>query len=152
MKQATSLIGIILFLSSCHHFDRHINAIDQLPIQGTWQLISGTTIQGHDTVNTDYTKAQEMIKIINATHFAFLMHNVSNGKDSAVYSSGGGRYELKGDQYTEHLDYCNDRQWEGHTFSFTITLHDDTLVQSGIEKVEETGTNRLNIERYHRAK
>ncbi len=31
-------------------------------LQGTWKLLSGTTIQGKDTVHTDYTQGQEMIK------------------------------------------------------------------------------------------
>ena len=53
---------------------------------------------------------------------------------------------------TEHLEYCNDRQWEGNDFAFTITIKNDTLVQTGIEKVESAGVNRLNIERYVRIK
>ncbi|MES1219939.1 MAG: hypothetical protein ABUT20_30840, partial [Bacteroidota bacterium] len=42
-----------------------------LSIEGTWKLVSGTMITKNDTTFTDYTKGQEMIKIINATHFAF---------------------------------------------------------------------------------
>ncbi len=42
-----------------------------LPIQGTWQLITGITITKNDTVITDYTKGQKMIKIINDSHFSF---------------------------------------------------------------------------------
>ena len=62
-------------------------------------------------------------------------HDLTKGKDSAAfYTSGGGKYELKDSSYTEHLEYCSDRQWEGNDFHFTVTITNDTLVQQGIEK------------------
>jgi len=125
-----------------------------LPIEGTWKLLSGTLIEKGDTTVTDYTQKLSFIKIINSTHFAFLNHDVNKGKDSvtASFGAGGGSYTLKDSLYTEHLEYCNDRQWEGNDFSFTVTINNDTLVQTGIEKVESAGVNRLNIEKYVRMK
>jgi len=124
-----------------------------VPIAGTWKLISGTTIEKEDTVFTDYTGDRNMIKIINSTHFSFLDHDLNKGRDStAVFSAGGGRYTLAGDQYTEYLDYCSHREWEGNKFQFTVTVQNDTLTQSGIEVVESAGVNRLNIEKYTRVK
>lgn len=125
----------------------------RLLITGTWKLISGTLIEKGDTTVTWYTKNISFIKIINDTHFAFLSHDLNKGKDSlAMYSSGGGSYSLKDSQYTEHLEYCSDRQWEGNDFSFTISIHNDTLIQKGIEKVADAGVDRLNIEKYVRWK
>jgi hypothetical protein len=122
-------------------------------LEGTWQLISGTTIEKTDTTFTDYTKEHQMIKVINETHFAFLNHDLTKGKDStALFAAGGGRYDLKGDQYTEHLTYCSDRAWEGNDFRFTIKIQDDTLTQSGVEKIEGTLVNRMNIEKYVRVR
>ena len=123
-------------------------------IIGTWVLISGTTILKEDTSVTDYTKDQQMIKIINDTHFSFLRHDLNKGKDSskAIYSSGGGRYSLVADQYIEYLDYCNDREWEGHVFHFTVTVNNDTLTQRGVEKIETLGIDRLIIEKYLRVR
>ena len=93
------------------------------------------------------------IKILNDTHFAFLKHDLNKGKDSsAAFGSGGGRYALTDSLYTEHLEYCSDREWEGNDFTFTITIKNDTLIQSGIEKVDKAGVNRLNIEMYTRLK
>lgn len=124
-----------------------------LPIEGTWKLFSGTLIEKNDTVVTDYTKDKSFIKVINGSHFAFMGHDLSKGKDSAAfYSSGGGKYELKDSAYTEHLEYCNDRQWEGNDFHFTVTISNDTLVQQGIEKIDSIGVNRINIEKYIRLK
>jgi hypothetical protein len=125
-----------------------------MSVQGTWQLFSATLIEKGDTTFTDYTKNTRMIKIINETHFSFLNHDLNHGKDSTntVFSAGGGRYTLDGNQYTEYLDYCNAREWEGHEFKFDVKLSNDTLIQQGVEKIENLGIERLNIEKYVRVK
>lgn len=85
--------------------------------------------------------------------FAFLQHDLKKGKDStAVFAAGAGRYSLNDSLYTEHLEYCSDRNWEGNDFNFTVTIKNDTLTQSGVEKVEGTVINRINIEKYIRLK
>ena len=124
-----------------------------IPIEGTWKLLTGITIEKGDSTITDYTKNLEFIKIINKTHFAFLNHDLNKGKDSgAVFSAGGGSYSLTDSSYIEHLEYCSDRQWEGNDFKFVVTINNDTLVQKGIEKIENIGVNRINIEKYIRIK
>jgi hypothetical protein len=89
-----------------------------LPLQGTWKLLTGTLIEKGDTTITDYTEHLSFIKIINESHFAFLQHDTR--KDSINFSAGGGSYTLNGDNYTEHLEYCSAKEWEGHDFSFTV--------------------------------
>ena len=144
------LIAFIFFLG-CTAVEK--KAEQSLPLQGTWKLISGTLIEKGDTVITDYTKGLSFIKIINDSHFSFTSHDLNHGKDStATFGAGAGTYTLNGDNYTEHLEYCIDRQWEGHDFSFKVTISNDTLVQSGIEKIEAAGVDRMNIERYVRLK
>jgi hypothetical protein len=154
MGKIISLIIISILLVSCvGNIQKKDLKQSQIPIIGTWRLISGTTIEKDDTTTTLYSKNLSFIKIINETHFAFLQHDLNKGKDSsAVFVAGGGNYSLDGSSYTEHLEYCNDRQWEGNDFKFTITIRNDTLVQSGIEKVESIGVNRINIEKYIRLK
>jgi hypothetical protein len=123
------------------------------PLVGTWELVSGTTIQGKDSTTTDYTKSKKFLKVINQTHFSFVGHDLSKGKDSlAFYTSGAGTYTLKDSSYTEHLQFCSDRAWEGNDFNFTIVIRNDSLTQTGIEKVEKINVNRLNIERYVKIK
>lgn len=120
---------------------------------GTWQLLSGTTIAKGISTTIDYTKNQRMIKIINGTHFAFLKHDLQVEKDSSNhFDAGGGRYILAGNQYTEYLDYYTDKKWEHKKFSFTIALNKDTLVQKGLEKVENTAIDRVIIEKYVKVK
>lgn len=124
-----------------------------LPIQGTWRLISGKTTSKGQSSFTDYTKTQQMIKIINDSHFAFLKHDLKPGKDGKNnFDAGGGSYTLKGDQYTEHLDYYSDRNWEGKAFTFTVKITGDTLVQKGIERVEGAGVDREITEKYIKVK
>ncbi|OQP61209.1 hypothetical protein A3860_05715 [Niastella vici] len=147
MRLAISLFTILLYVS-CN------TKPSTLPITGTWKLISGTLIEKNDTTVTDYTQNKQFIKVINDSHFSFLGHDLNKGKDSATafFSSGGGKYTLKDSTYTEHLEYCSDRSWENNDFSFTVTIHNDTLIQQGIEKIAATGVNRLNIEKYVRMK
>lgn len=149
-------LNALLFLSGSILFGCQSNETKdhQLPLKGTWQLISGTLIEKGDTSVTDYTKGIQMIKIINESHFSFLNHDLNKGKDSVntQFAAGGGRYDLTGDQYTEHLEYCSAREWEGNDFKFTVTIHNDTLTQQGVEKVEGTTVDRLNIEKYVRVK
>jgi hypothetical protein len=151
MKPPLAIIFLLLIQVACNDPKGNLQNNKSIPIEGTWQLIAGILVENSDTTVTDYTKGQRMIKIINATHFAFLNHDLNKGTDSlAVFVAGGGRYSLDGNHYTEYLDYCSDRNWEGNTFPFVISLQNDTLTQKGIEKIEDAGVERLNIEKYVR--
>jgi hypothetical protein len=153
MKKILILLVVTTFLVSCGKKTNSPESKSTIPIMGTWKLISGTLIENGDTTVTGYTKNVSFIKIINDTHFAFLEHDLSQGKDSsAVFVAGGGHYALADSIYTEHLEYCNDRVWEGNDFSFVVTVKNDTLIQRGIEKVKEADVNRINIEMYVRVK
>jgi hypothetical protein len=140
--------------TSCNNKSEKIKTEEEsMPIVGTWQLISGALTEKNKTTVTDYTKDKKAIKIINGSHFCFLIHDLTKGKGpSAAFTAGGGKYTLVGDKYTEYLEFCNDRQWENNKFEFTITIKDDTLTQKGIEKIDSLGINRINIEKYARVK
>lgn len=104
-----------------------------------------------DTIDTSPVKSVEMIKIINDTHFAFFKHDLNQGKKiEAVFDAGAGTYKLSGETYTENLEYCNLRDWENHSFDFTLKLTADTLTQRGIEKIDNLNVNREIIEIYVR--
>lgn len=154
MRSSIVFIIICIVVVSCTGRSESENPkLEPVALKGTWKLISGALIEKGDTTVTYYTKNVSFIKIINDTHFAFLQHDLTRGKDSTVsFSAGGGRYSLKDNLYTEYLEYCNARDWEGNEFNFTVTVRNDTLIQSGIEKVENAGIERLNIEKYFRVK
>lgn len=147
----SSLIGFVVISSCTAPIDKNEAAVN--PIKGSWKLLSATTVSKGETSFTDYTKDQEMIKIINDDHFAFLKHNLKPDKDGKnSFDAGGGKYTLKGDQYTEFLDYYNDKNWEGKSFVFTIKFKNDTLMQTGVEKVEKAGIDRTITEKYLKIK
>ena len=152
MKGQYSLFLVFIsIMLSCTEKPKKEPAIsDAISVKGTWKLLTGTLIEKGDTIVTDYTTGRSFIKIINDSHFAFLSHTLR--KDTTDFSAGGGSYILNGNNYTEHLEYCNAKEWEGHDFSFTVTINNDTLIQSGVEKIEAQGIDRINIEKYIRYK
>ncbi|QNK64895.1 hypothetical protein H7F33_04960 [Pedobacter sp. PAMC26386] len=120
-------------------------------LEGTWKLVSSEVTTGAKTEVTFPVKGQEMIKIFNDTHFAFFKHDIAKGV-TPIYGSGAGTFSLKGDQYQEHLEYCNAREWENKDFKFTLTLKNDTLTQKGIEKIDSLKVNQEIVEKYTKLK
>ncbi|WP_201747840.1 hypothetical protein [Dyadobacter flavalbus] len=118
-------------------------------ITGTWELVSSRVIAKGDTTVTYPVEGQEMIKMFAGNHFSFLKHDTKQGKgDSAVFDAGGGTYELKGEDYSEHLQYCNYREWENRDFHFKLRTKGDSLIQSGIEKIDSLNINQEILEIY----
>jgi hypothetical protein len=151
MKKFFLILIFPVIITSCTENPKKDPQIaDEVSLKGTWKLLTGTIIEKGDTTVTDYTKDRSFIKIINDSHFAFLSHTLR--KDTTDFSAGGGTYSLNGNDYTEHLEYCSAKEWEGHDFSFTVTITGDTLIQSGVEKIEAQGINRINTEKYIRVK
>ena len=151
MKKIFPILIFLIIIAACSESPKKDPQIaDEVSLKGTWKLLTGTLIEKGDTIVTDYTKGRSFIKIINDSHFAFLNHILR--KDTTDFSAGGGSYTLNGNNYTEHLEYCSAKEWEGHDFTFTVTINGDTLIQSGVEKIEAQGINRVNIEKYIRYK
>lgn len=72
MQQSILLLILSLVVISCNQSN---SGDTNTPlIEGTWKLISGTLVEKDDTTVTDYTVNRSMIKIINATHFAFFSY------------------------------------------------------------------------------
>jgi hypothetical protein len=151
MKVKLSLFFIVLICYSCsvnQNKTKHSN----LPIIGTWELISATTTQKDSTFSTFNPKVK-MIKIINPDHFAFFVHDMTMGKDpEPKFSAGAGKFTLINDTYTEYLEYFSNRAWENNKFDFKVSIKNDTLIQQGIEKVEKLGVDRIITEKYKRLK
>jgi|TARA_B110000116_G_C16480058_1_gene422031 hypothetical protein len=84
-------------------------------------------------------------KVINESHFSFF-NQVKNSSEN--YYSGAGTYLLKGNNYTETLEYTSLKSIRNHPFYFQIELKGDTLIQSGIEKIEVANIHRKIIEKY----
>jgi hypothetical protein len=151
-----SLVTLLLAMTiiSCNVEVKNDETTQSSDLEGTWELLSETKIEKGDTTFTPAASTQKMIKIINATHFSFVRHDLTQGKDSttASFVSGAGTYALKDSSYTENLEYCTAREWEGHSFNFTVKIKEDTLVQKGVERLENLGIDRIIIEKYARVR
>lgn len=147
MSRIIGFIFLSLLFATCTTVEKQ----DQLPLTGTWELIAASSIEKDSTFST-FDPNRNMIKIINSTHFAFLNHAIHKDSVDAPYYAGGGRYTLQDSIYTEHLDYFNDKAWEGHTFEFVVKIKNDTLIQQGVERIEDLGIDRVIIETYKRIK
>jgi hypothetical protein len=154
MKLYGLLILSVIAFTSCNQKPASENKeTPASPIIGTWKLVRAVTVTKGDTVKDYPVPNQEMLKIVNATHFAFMRHDLSKGKGKdATYTAGGGTYDLKGDKYTEHLAYLNARAWEGRDFDFKVSFKNDTLIQKGIEKIDSLHINHEIIETYVKQK
>lgn len=148
-----SLLPVLcMFFVACQSNKSETVQSKNLSIEGTWKLLTGTIIENGDTTVTSYTEKVSFIKIINDSHFAFLKHALPTNNDSTAFDAGGGSYTLQDSTYTERLEYYKEKAWENNSFVFTVSIKNDTLIQTGIEKVEKAGINRLNIEKYVRLK
>jgi hypothetical protein len=155
MKSKFLLIPV-LALAACAQPAKQETTIPDVPvtpIQGTWKLITAVQITKGDTVVTYPVKGQEdeMIKVINGDHFAFFKHDLKKG-GKPTFDSGAGTYSITGDSYTENLQYCNYREWEGHSFDFKVVFKGDTLQQKGIEKIDSLKINHEIVETYIKIK
>ncbi|MCZ4223209.1 hypothetical protein [Pedobacter rhodius] len=146
MKSKILLFIAFTFLYACKEKSEQA-ADNEQTIQGTWRLVSGKIVDKNSGKTSNYPMDFQMIKIINRTHFAFLKHSL-NLKDSTGFDAGGGSYSFDDGKYTEHLEYYSNKNWEGKTFDFKLSLINDTLIQTGVEKVEKEGIERRIIEKY----
>ena len=131
MKQLFLFFTLLITVISCETKKNIEDKTTNRTLSGTWELVSSKVITKGDTTITSASKDQKMIKMFNDTHFAFFKHDLHKGSDAsnAVFDAGSGTYTLKGDQYFEHLEYCNYRGWENHDFTFTLTIKGDSLIQ-----------------------
>jgi len=149
---------VLLSLVNCQPEKKELTLKDNLI--GSWKLFYAVSIKKDTTIHND-PPGTTMIKILNDTHFAFLQHDVRQAGDTTqsdanrIFGAGGGTYDLQDSSYTEHLEYCTARGYEGHDFNFTIAIKGDTLIQTGIEKLKDIGVGEENvqlIEKYIRIK
>lgn len=121
----------------------------QSKLVGTWQLIDALQIHKDTTIHTNLP-GTKMIKIINDTHFSFLNHDLKSKTDTTksdlYFVAGGGSYDLADHRYTEHLEYCTARGYEGNDFSFDLEIRGDTLIQKGVEALKDLGIGEENLQ------
>ena len=143
-----TLLFIVLLHACGSNVENH--TLSSESIYGTWELVAVTNEENGETIDT-FVPGRRMIKIITPTHFSFVNHDLNKGQDSsAFFAAGAGNYSLKGNKYSEKLEFCTARGWEGHVFEFEIEIKGDTLIQQGVEKSDALGVDRYIYETYVR--
>ena len=111
---------------------------DSAPIQGTWQLVS----YKYGAASSSFSDCSENIrhiKVINETHFIWVIFDTLSRR---VVSSAGGSYTLKGNTYTESIDFGLEMDpYLKNKCPYTVKVEEDMLFQSGFltptYKIEE---------------
>jgi hypothetical protein len=95
---------------------------------GTWQLVSYKYGDAADW--SEPPQNQKRLKHITDTYFTWIAYDPASGK---MQSMAGGPYTLKGDAYTETIEYAEQgmADYLGKKQTFTIQLESDKLHQSG---------------------
>ncbi|MDN5212033.1 hypothetical protein QQ020_08220 [Fulvivirgaceae bacterium BMA12] len=104
---------------------------------GTWELISYK--EEDDSIRLEPPGFFGYIKHITPTHFNWIFFNK---EDDEVFAEGGGKYSLKGDIYTEFIEYRyprGDREGVvvphvGTVLPFTKKIEDDLWYHTGYVK------------------
>ena len=122
----------------------NINNTYNTELRGTWKMVYAEVLE-NDSLKVKNLTNTHFIKIINKTHFAFF--NQDKQVDSSFYS-GGGTYILNDNVYVETLNFTMVKAIRNHTFPFEIAFKGDTLIQSGVELVNEANINRKITEKY----
>ncbi|WP_394746984.1 lipocalin family protein [Spongiimicrobium salis] len=149
MKNILVALSILALCSSCKQekeTEQGDNFKDLDKLIGTWKMVYAE-IREKDSVEVKDLEISDFIKIINETHFAFFNQDHNN---EALFYGGGGTYRLEENHYTEKLNFTGVEGLRGHDFSFTLEMNGDTLVQYGLEEVEELNIKRRIMEKYVR--
>jgi hypothetical protein len=138
MKIYTTLLAFSLILIACNK-NETTTAVskpkDIKKVEGAWKMVYGEIKEGDSVQIKDMTKS-DFIKIISKDNFY----------------GGGGTYTLKGNTYTETLQYSAVDAVRGHKFPFTIEIKGDTLIQYGLEEIKEANIKRYIVEKYVKIK
>ena len=145
MRELINLFIIVLVFISCN---QKTTSISNNEIEGTWKMVYAEIVE-NDSLKLKDLSNTTFIKIINKSHFSFF--NQENSGNNNFYG-GAGTYTLENDNYTEKLQYTSVQAIKNHQFSFQVEIKGDTLIQSGIEKVEAAGINRHIVEKYIKLK
>lgn len=149
MKKGLGLIIILITYLSCNSSVKkpieNVN-VPENQIEGSWKLVYGE-IRENDSVAIKDLSDTDFIKIINKSHFAFFNQKTKTGEG---FYGGAGTYSLNGEDYVETLEFIGAENIRNHEFLFKVIIKEDSLIQTGLEEVEEAGIKRFIVEKYIR--
>src|SRR3954469_17844061 len=125
----------ILMLSLAVVAGQPLSAQSTCKVEGVWQLVSGTAN------GKSYPATTREMKIITKGHFAFVSEGQRGVMDLKTVAdtlaafrtmaSGGGTYTVRGNAYTEKVEYFYSPAYVGKSIAFTCRTEGDRFYQSG---------------------
>ena len=123
---------------------------DKTKLNGTWEVVSFEVIRdGTATMIKSGDDDGSQIKTWSNQHFIFV--GKFTNEDKVQHNFGGGTYNLKGNHYSEQIQYHASPLSVGKTVKMLLELKNDTLIQ--IFPVDENWNydkNNCQIEKYVR--
>ena len=148
INKMRKLVLLIILLTFYNCQQKKASILTKNKIEGSWKMVYAEMIE-NDSLKLKDLSNTTFIKIINRSHFSFFNQENTGNKN---FYSGAGSYILKDNNYKETLEFTTVEAIKNHQFSFQIEIKGDTLIQSGIEKVEAAGINRQIVEKYIKLK
>jgi len=96
-------------------------------LMGSW-VLAAFKYTLPDTVITGSSKSFNSIKIFSKSHFVYIGKALP---DHVFKRAGGGRYQIKGDQIMEIMDFSSLANMLGKSFQYKYRIEGDTYYHSG---------------------
>ena len=120
-------LAFIVLLATCTSKDTaEVSKKESNKLEGAWEIVYSKYTSTDTTIERTQIE-NPSTKILTSTHFAFGWQS-DDGKE--VWS-GGGRYTLDGDTYTEIIEYHSAPELVGKSISFNCRLEGDKWYNSG---------------------
>jgi hypothetical protein len=97
------------------------------PLYGTW-ILESAVFTTEDSVFKEDKGTKKQMKIVAPGHFAFI---ISNASDNKFLMASGGRAVVKGNTYTEIIDYSSQPDALNKSYTFSVKVVGDTWYHSG---------------------
>jgi hypothetical protein len=91
------------------------------PLDGAWEMVRGQQTRADGSVVEITRDDRQALKIIGSGHFVY----ISQDGPDAFHGAHGGRCEIDGSEYTEHVDHASLGQMRGQSYTFEFRLEGD---------------------------
>lgn len=124
-------------------------------LMGEWRLLSAT-LSVNEEQNSILDPNRQFIKLFTRTHFAFFSRLPERPRftlppsdtqltaGARSFDAGGGRYEVQGNSYVEHIDYCSFPNYEGQSIAFALRYERGVLTQQGTYPLVRLGLGAVD--------
>ncbi len=91
------------------------------PLDGAWEMVRGKQTRADGSVVEIARSDRQGLKIIGTGHFVY----ISQDGPEVFHGAHGGRCEIDGNEYTEHVDYASLEHMRGQSYTFEFRLEGD---------------------------